>query len=283
MKKFENPSLPAPIYIYCDIFYTPCLPYHYFHLENIDDLKTRLKIGDDLIECIVNAYYKNKTLLPSEGYEILTDVTNSKIARVDSKGCLNQVSANDNTHLTLLAYGNKNHDTLRNIVKLNFKPIDLALAERDDLPTDIVITLLNKRDVTANTILLKNGRYNDDETLLSAIDTGSPRIIEAIAEKRDISLTVFKALEKFYDNKNVLINLMNNKNLPEYMLADIVELNNLSAIAQVPLSFHPQYTQYMDEYRIFRNSDIHSAIFKEKAQNFFNKGDYIPPLYRVKL
>lgn len=68
MKKFENPSLPAPIYIYGDIFYTPCLPYHYFHLENIDDLKVKLKIGDDLIDCIVNAYHKNKVLLSKRGW-----------------------------------------------------------------------------------------------------------------------------------------------------------------------------------------------------------------------
>lgn len=283
MKKFENPSLPAPIYIYGDIFYTPCLPYHYFHLENIDDLKTRLKIGDDLIDCIVNAYHKNKVLLPNEGGEILTDVTNSKIACADSKERLYYVSAYDDTHLALLAYGNKNSDTLLNISKLEIKTIDLALAERDDLATNVLIALLNKSSVTVNTVLLKNGRYNEDETLLSVINSGSLPAIKAIAGKRDISLTVFKALEKFYDNEDVLIQLMNNNNLPEYMLADIVELNNLSAIAQVSLSFHPQYTQYMDEYRIFRTSDVHTDSFKEKAQKFLSTSDYIPPLYKVKL
>lgn len=283
MKKFENPSLPAPIYIYGDIFYTPCLPYHYFHLENIDDLKTRLKIGDDLIDCIVNAYHKNKALLPNEGGEILTDVTNSKIACADSKERLYYVSAYDDTHLALLAYGNKNSDTLLNISKLEIKTIDLALAERDDLATNVLIALLNKSSVTVNTVLLKNGRYNEDETLLSVINSGSLPAIKAIAGKRDISLTVFKALEKFYDNEDVLIQLMNNNNLPEYMLADIVELNNLSAIAQVSLSFNPQYTQYMDEYRIFRTSDVHTDSFKEKAQKFLSTSDYIPPLYKVKL
>lgn len=146
-----------------------------------------------------------------------------------------------------------------------------------------MIALLNKSSVTVNTVLLKNGRYNEDETLLSVINSGSLPAIKAIAGKRDISLTVFKALEKFYDNEDVLIQLMNNNNLPEYMLADIVELNNLSAIAQVSLSFHPQYTQYMDEYRIFITSDVHTDSFKEKAQKFLSTSDYIPPLYKVKL
>ena len=151
------------------------------------------------------------------------------------------------------------------------------------MATNVLIALLNKSSVTVNTVLLKNGRYNEDETLLSVINSGSLPAIKAIAGKRDISLTVFKALEKFYDNEDVLIQLMNNNNLPEYMLADIVELNNLSAIAQVSLSFHPQYTQYMDEYRIFITSDVHTDSFKEKAQKFLSTSDYIPPLYKVKL
>ena len=222
---------------------------------------------------------KTKFYFPNEGGEILTDVTNSKIACADSKERLYYVSAYDDTHLALLAYGNKNSDTLLNISKLEIKTIDLALAERDDLPTNVLIALLNKSSVTVNTVLLKNGRYNDDETLLSVINSGSLPAMKAIAGKRDISLTVFKALEKFYDNEDVLIHLMNNNNLPEYMLADIVELNNLSAIAQVSLSFHPQYTQYMDEYRIFRTSDVHTDSFKEKAQKFLSTSDYIPPLY----
>ena len=283
MKKFENSSLPAPIYIYGDIFYSPCLPYRYFHLESIGDLKARLKIDDDLIVHIVSAYNKNKDLFPNEGDEFITDVTSHQIVCADSKGCLHHVSAYDDTHLALLAYSNKNSDTLLNIAKLEIKTIDLALAERDDLPTNVLIALLNKSSVTVNTVLLKNGRYNDDETLLSVINSGSLPAIKAIAGKRDISLTVFKALEKFYDNEDVLIHLMNNNNLPEYMLADIVELNNLSAIAQVSLSFHPQYTQYMDEYRIFRTSDVHTDSFKEKAQKFLSTSDYIPPLYKVKL
>ena len=296
MKKFENPALPAPIYIYADIFYTPCLPYRYFRLENIDDLKARLKIDDDLIVHIVSAYHKNKDLFPNEGDEFIADITKHEIACADSKDRLYYVSAYDDTQLALLAYGNKNSDTLLNIAKLETKSIkllnivelktksiDLALAERDDLSVDVLIALLNKDSVTVSTVLLKNGRYNDDETLLSLINSGSLSAIKAIAGKIDISLTVFKELEKFYDNESVLVHLMNNKNLPEYMLADIVELNNLSVIAQVSLSFHPQYTQYMDEYLIFRTSDVHTDSFKEKAQKFFSASDYIPPLYRAKL
>ena len=295
MKKFENPALPAPIYIYGDIFYSPCLPYYYFHLENIGDLKARLKIGDDLLEHIVSAYHKNKDLFPNEGNELIPDIKSHEITCADSKGSLYYVSAYDDTYLALLAYGNKNQDTLLNIAKLKIKSIkllniveletksiDLALAERDDLPIDVLITLLNKDSISVNTILLKDGRYNDDETLLPLINSGSLPAIKAIAGKRDISLTAFKALKKFYDNENVLVNLMNNKNLPEDMLADIVELNNLSAIAQVSLSFHPQYTQYMDEYRTFGDLDIRSDIFKEKAQKFLsNDSSIILPIYKT--
>lgn len=281
MKRFENPSLPAPIYIYADIFYTPCLPYHYFHLENIDDLKARLTIDDDLMKHIANAYHKNKDLFPNEAVEFISDPKNYKITCVDSRG-RHQVITNSNKYLTLLAYGNKNYDTLRNIAKLNFKPINLALAERDDLPTDIVITLLNKADVTANTILLKKGRYNDDETLLSAINTGSLRIIEAIAEKEDISSTVFQALKKYYTNESVLNNLVKNKNLPEYILSDIIRLENLPPIAHFRALFHPQYRQYMNEYFHFGKIDINSDKFDEKIEMFFNHNSgIILPIYRA--
>lgn len=214
MKKFENPALPAPIYIYGDIFYSPCLPYYYFHLENIGDLKVRLKIGDDLLEYIVSAYHKNKDLFPNEGDEFIPDIASHEIACADSKGNLYCVSAYDDTHLALLSYGNKNQDTLLNIAKLEIKSIDLALAERDDLPIDVLIVLLNNDSVTVNTVLLKDGRYNDDETLLSLVNSGSLPAIKAIAGKRDISLTVFKEFEKFYDNESVLINLVDNKKSP---------------------------------------------------------------------
>lgn len=281
MKKFENPSLPAPIYIYADIFYTPCLPYHYFRLENIDDLKARLKIDDDLMKHIANAYHKNKDLFPNEAVEFISDPKNYKITCVDSRGRY-QVITNSNKYLTLLAYGNKNYDTLRNIAKLNFKPINLALAERDDLPTDIVITLLDKANVTANTILLKKGRYNDDETLLSAINTGSLRIIEAIAEKEDISSTVFQALKKYYTNESVLNNLVKNKNLPEYILSDIIRLENLPQIAHFRALFHPQYRQYMNEYFYFGKIDINSDKFDAKIETFFNHNSgIILPIYRA--
>lgn len=282
MKKFENPALPAPIYIYGDIFYSPCLPYYHFHLENIGDLKVRLKIGDDLLAHIVSAYHKNKDLFQNEGNEFIADITSHKIVCADSKGNLYHVSAYVDTHLALLAYGNKNQDTLLNIVKLEIKSIDLALAERDDLSTDILIALLNKDNISVNTILLKKDRYNDDETLLSAINTGSLPAIKAIARKRDISLTVFKEFEKFYDHESVLMNLVDNKNLPEYMLADISKLNYLSPMILIPLLFHPQYTQYMDEYRTFGDLDIRSDIFKEKAQNFLsNDSSIILPIYKT--
>lgn len=295
MKKFENPSLPAPIYIYADIFYSPCLPYRYFYLENIDDLKVRLKIGDDLIADIVSAYHKNKDLFPNEGDEFIADITKHEIACADSKDRLYYVSACDDTHLALLAYGNKNSDTLLNIAKLEIKSIkllniveletksiDLALAERDDLPIDVLITLLNKDSISVNTILLKDGRYNDDETLLSLINSGSLPAIKAIAGKRDISLTVFKEFEKFYDNESVLMNLVDNKNLPEYMLADISKLNYLSPMILIPLLFHPQYTQYMHEYSHFGKVDTNSNEFYEKVQNFFNNnGGIILPIYKT--
>lgn len=282
MKKFENPALPAPIYIYGDIFYSPCLPYYYFHLENIGDLKVRLKIGDDLLEYIVSAYHKNKDLFPNEGDEFIPDIASHEIACADSKGNLYCVSAYDDTHLALLSYGNKNQDTLLNIAKLEIKSIDLALAERDDLPIDVLIVLLNNDSVTVNTVLLKDGRYNDDETLLSLVNSGSLPAIKAIAGKRDISLTVFKEFEKFYDNESVLINLVDNKNLPEYMLADIAKLHIWSPQAHISMPFHPQYTQYMDEYRKFSKLDVSSEKFKQKAQEFFRIGDFILPLYRVK-
>jgi len=282
MKKFENPALPAPIYIYGDIFYSPCLPYYYFHLENIGDLKVRLKIGDDLLEYIVSAYHKNKDLFPNEGDEFIPDIASHEIACADSKGNLYCISAYDDTHLALLAYGNKNQDTLLNIAKLEIKSIDLALAERDDLPIDVLIVLLNNDSVTVNTVLLKDGRYNDDETLLSLVNSGSLPAIKAIAGKRDISLTVFKEFEKFYDNESVLINLVDNKNLPEYMLADIAKLHIWSPQAHISMPFHPQYTQYMDEYRKFSKLDVSSEKFKQKAQEFFRIGDFILPLYRVK-
>jgi hypothetical protein len=282
MKKFENPALPAPIYIYGDIFYSPCLPYYYFHLENIGDLKVRLKIGDDLLEYIVSAYHKNKDLFPNEGDEFIPDIASHEIACADSKGNLYCISAYDDTHLALLAYGNKNQDTLLNIAKLEIKSIDLALAERDDLPIDVLIVLLNNDSVTVNTVLLKDGRYNDDETLLSLVNSGSLPAIKAIAGKRDISLTVFKEFEKFYDNESVLINLVDNKNLPEYMLADIAKLHIWSPQAHISMPFHPQYSQYMDEYQKFSKLDISSDKFKQKAQEFFRIGDFILPLYRVK-
>ena len=295
MKKFENPSLPAPIYIYADIFYTPCLPYRYFRLENIDDLKARLKIDDDLIVNIVSTYHKNKDLFPNEGDEFIADITSHKIVCADSKGCLHHVSAYDDTHLALLAYGNKNSDTLLNIAKLETKSIkllnivelktksiDLALAERDDLSIDVLITLLNKDSVTVSTVLLKNGRYNDDETLLSVINSGSLPAIKAIAGKRDISLTVFKEFEKFYDNESVLMNLVDNKNLPEYMLADISKLSYLSPMIQIPLLFHPQYTQYMDEYSYFGSVETNSNKFYENAQKFFsNNSGIVLPIYKT--
>lgn len=294
MKKFENQALPAPIYIYGDIFYSPCLPY-YFHLENIDDLKARLKIDDDLIVHIVSAYHKNKDLFPNEGYEFIADITSHKIVCVDSKGCLHHVSAYDDTHLALLAYGNKNSDTLLNIAKLETKSIkllnivelktksiDLALAERDDLSIDVLIALLNKDSVTVSTVLLQNGRYNDDETLLSVINSGSLPAIKAIAGKRDISLTVFKEFEKFYDNESVLMNLVDNKNLPEYMLADISKLSYLSPMIQIPLLFHPQYTQYMDEYSYFGRVETNSNKFYENAQKFFsNNSGIVLPIYKT--
>ena len=282
MKKFENPALPAPIYIYGDIFYSPCLPYYYFHLENIGDLKVRLKIGDDLLEYIVSAYHKNKDLFPNEGDEFIPDIASHEIACADSKGKLYCISAYDDTHLALLAYGNKNQDTLLNIAKLEIKSIDLALAERDDLPIDVLIVLLNNDSVTVNTVLLKDGRYNDDETLLSLVNSGSLPAIKAIAGKRDISLTVLKGFDKFYDNESVLINLVDNKNLPEYMLADIAKLHIWSPQAHISMPFHPQYTQYMDEYRKFSKLDVSSEKFKQKAQEFFRIGDFILPLYRVK-
>lgn len=282
MKKFENPALPAPIYIYGDIFYSPCLPYYYFHLENIGDLKARLKIGDDLIAHIVSAYHKNKDLFQNEGNEFIPNIASHEIACADSKGNLYCVSAYDDTHLALLSYGNKNQDTLLNIAKLEIKSIDLALAERDDLPIDVLIVLLNNDSVTVNTVLLKDGRYNDDETLLSLVNSGSLPAIKAIAGKRDISLTVFKEFEKFYDNESVLINLVDNKNLPEYMLADIAKLHIWSPQAHISMPFHPQYTQYMDEYRKFSKLDVSSEKFKQKAQEFFRIGDFILPLYRVK-
>ena len=295
MKKFENPSLPAPIYIYADIFYTPCLPYRYFRLENIDDLKARLKIDDDLIVHIVSAYHKNKDLFPNEGDEFIADITKHEIACADSKDRLYYVSAYDDTQLALLAYGNKNSDTLLNIAKLKTKSIkllnivelktksiDLALAERDDLSIDVLIALLNKDSISVNTILLKDGRYNDDETLLSLINSGSLPAIKAIAGKRDISLTVFKEFEKFYDNESVLMNLVDNKNLPEYMLADISKLNYLSPMILIPLLFHPQYTQYMHEYSHFGKVDTNSNEFYEKVQNFFNNnGGIILPIYKT--
>jgi hypothetical protein len=282
MKKFENPALPAPIYIYGDIFYSPCLPYYYFHLENIGDLKARLKIGDDLIAHIVSAYHKNKDLFPNEGNEFIPDIKSHEIACSDSKGSLYHASAYDDTYLALLAYGNKNQDTLLNIVKLEIKSIDLVLAERDDLSIDIFITLLNKGSITINSILLKKGRYNDDETLLSAINTGSLPVTEAIAEKEDISPVVFQTLKRFYDDEGVVIKLTQNKNLPEHMLADIVQLNILSPLAQISIPFHPQYSQYMDEYLTFRKLDVCTDSFKEKVQEFFRIGDFILPLYRVK-
>jgi len=130
--------------------------------------------------------------------------------------------------------------------------------------------------------LLKDGRYNDDETLLSLVNSGSLPAIKAIAGKRDISLTVFKEFEKFYDNESVLINLVDNKNLPEYMLADIAKLHIWSPQAHISMPFHPQYTQYMDEYRKFSKLDVSSEKFKQKAQEFFRIGDFILPLYRVK-
>lgn len=295
MKKFENPVLPAPIYIYGDIFYSPCLPYYYFHLENIGDLKARLKIGDDLLAHIVGAYHKNKDLFPNEGNELIPDIKSHEIACSDSKGSLYHVSAYDDTYLALLAYGNKNQDTLLNIAKLEIKSIkllniveletksiDLALAERDDLPIDVLITLLNKDSISVNTILLKDGRYNDDETLLSLINSGSLPAIKAIAGKRDISLTVFKEFEKFYDNESVLMNLVDNKNLPEYMLADISKLSYLSPMILIPLLFHPQYTQYMDEYSHFGRIDTNSNEFYEKVQNFFsNNSGIILPIYKT--
>lgn len=282
MKKFENPALPAPIYIYGDTFYSPCLPYYHFHLENINDLKVRLKIGDDLLAHIVSAYHKNKDLFQNEGNEFIADITSHKIVCADSKGNLYHVSAYVDTHLALLAYGNKNQDTLLNIVKLEIKSIDLALAERDDLSTDILIALLNKGNISVNTILLKKGRYNDDETLLSAINTGSLPVIEAIAEKEDISPMVFQTLKRFYNDEGVVIKLIQNKNLPEHMLADIVQLHIWSPQAHIPMPFHPQYTQYMDEYRKFSKLDVSSDKFKQKAQEFFRIGDFILPLYRAK-
>lgn len=284
MKKFENPALPAPIYIYGDTFYSPCLPYYHFHLENIGDLKARLKIGDDLLEHIVSAYHKNKDLFPNEGNEFIPDIKSHGIACINSKGNLYHVSAYDDTYIALLAYGNKNQDTLLNIIKLEIKTIDLALAERDDLPIDVLIALLNKDSLTVNTVLLKNGRYNDDETLLSLINTGSLPAIKAIAGKRDISLTVFKEFEKFYDNESVLINLVDNKNLPEYMLADITQLKILSPMIQIPLLFHPQYTQYMDEYSYFGRVDTNSNKFYENAQKFFsNNSGIVLPIYKTNL
>lgn len=282
MKKFENPALPAPIYIYGDIFYSPCLPYYHFHLENIGDLKTRLKIGDNLLEHIVSAYHKNKDLFPNEGNEFIPDIASHEISCTDSKGSLYYVSAYEDTHLALLAYGNKNQDTLLNITKLEIKSIDLVLAERDDLSIDIFITLLNKGSITINSILLKKGRYNDDETLLSAINTGSLPVIEAIAEKEDISPMVFQTLKRFYDDEGVVIKLIQNKNLPEHMLADIAQLHILSPQAHISMPFHPQYSQYMDEYRKFSKLDISSDKFKQKVQEFFRIGDFILPLYRTK-
>lgn len=282
MKKFENPSLPAPIYIYADIFYTACLPYYYFRLENIDDLKARLKIDDDLIAHIVSAFHKNKDLFPNEDNELITDLENHKLNYIDTNGQLCYASVNDNIHLTLLAYGNQNQDTLRNIAKLEIKTIDLALVERDDLPIDVLITLLNKDRISVNTILLKDGRYNDDETLLSLINSGSLPAIKAIAGKRDISLTVFKEFEKFYDNESVLMNLIDNKNLPEYMLADISKLSYLSPMIQIPLLFHPQYTQYMDEYSYFGRVETNSNKFYENAQKFFsNNSGIVLPIYKT--
>ena len=283
MKKFENPALSAPIYIYGDIFYSPCLPFEYFNISHIDHLKEKLKIDDDLITSLIHAYHKNKTLCPNEENNDVTSLENYEVTLVSSKCDLSTISANNDILLTLLAYGSKNKETLRDILKLDIKQVNLALADRDDLPIDIIISLLNKGDITINEIMFKKGRYNDDDTLLSLIDTDSLPIIEAIARKEDISPVVFQALKRFYNYESVLIRLMNNKNLPECMLADIVELNNLSVIATFSLSFHPQYTQYMDEYRNFRKLDIHSESFKKKVQEFFSTGDFILPLYRVKL
>ena len=282
MKKFENPSLPAPIYIYADIFYTPCLPYHYFRLENIDDLKARLKIDDDLMKHIVNAYHKNKTLLPNEGEGFIADVRNHDMVCIDPKGYLYTVNTNYDTYLALLAYGNKNQGTLQNIAKLEINPIDLALAERDDLSINVLITFLNKGNMSANTILLKKGRYNDDETLLSLINTGSPRIIEAIAGKEDISPTIFQALERYYHYERVPNKLIENENLPEYMLADIVQLENLSSLSKLQVLFHPQYRQYMNEYFHFGKIDINSDKFDEKVETFFNHNSgIILPIYQA--
>lgn len=169
-----------------------------------------------------------------------------------------------------------------NIAKLEIKTIDLALAERDDLPTNVLIALLNKDSVTVSTVLFKDGRYNDDETLLSLINIGSLPVIKAIAGKRDISLTVFKEFEKFYDNESVLMNLVDNKNLPEYMLADITQLKILSPMIQIPLLFHPQYTQYMDEYSYFSRVETNSNKFYENAQKFFsNNSGIVLPIYKT--
>ena len=283
MKKFENPALPAPIYIYGDTFYSPCLPFECFNISHIDHLKEKLKIDDDLIAHLIQAYHKNKALCPNEENNEVTSLKNYEVTLVNSKCDLSTISANNDILLTLLAYGSKNKETLCDILKLDIKQVNLALADRDDLPIDIIISLLNKGDITINEIMLKKGRYNDDETLLSLIDTDSLLIIEAIARKEDISPVVFQALKRFYNYESVLMRLMNNKNLPECMLTDIVELNNLSVISTFSLSFHPQYTQYMDEYRTFRKVDINSSQFKKKVQEFFSTGDFILPLYRAKL
>lgn len=290
MKKFENPSLPAPIYIYGDIFYSPCLPYRYFHLESIDDLKVRLKIDDGLIDHIVSAYHKNKNLFPNEGDEFIADLTKHEIVCADSKDRLYYVSAYDDTHLALLAYGNKNSDTLLNIAKLEIKSIkllniveletksiDLALAERDDLPIDVLIALLNKDSLTVSTVLLQNGRYNDDETLLSAINTGLEPVIKAIAEKEDISITVFNAFKRFYHYNSVLVKLAKNKKLPEHILADIIPLENLPIAGLAYVHTNPQYRQYMIEYNIFKNVDINLDNFARRIEAFYSSSYFILP------
>lgn len=123
---------------------------------------------------------------------------------------------------------------------------------------------------------------NDAETLLSLVNSGSLPVIEAIAEKEDISPVVFQTLKRFYDDEGVVIKLTQNKNLPEHMLTDIVQLNILSPLAQISIPFHPQYSQYMDEYLTFRKLDVCTDSFKEKVQEFFRIGDFILPLYRTK-
>ena len=136
--------------------------------------------------------------------------------------------------------------------------------------------------MSANTILLKKGRYNDDETLLPLINTASPRIIEAIAGKEDISPTIFQALERYYNYERVTNKLIENKNLPEYMLADSVQLENLSSLSKLQVLFHPQYRQYMNEHLHFGRIDINSYKFDEKVETFFNHNSgIILPIYQA--